>query len=204
MKLKNILQKKLIKMWLFLIFLLFPFSTFASTWTISVSKNPVDANSDFELIIKIQWESREFWFINFTWIDDFDIVSKRQSSSVRIINWKIASSLSLFLKLSPRKSWEFILWPILITDWENQFKTNLIKVKITWEKFFVNQPRPISIQNKIKKPKEKKEEVEFKEIEKIEDFELNVVKKEFSDDNEKYLLFFTLIAWCIYYFWRKM
>ena len=178
--------------------ILFPFLAFAGSATISTETKKIDANSNFNINLKMSWETWSFDISNFIWLDNFDIVWERQSSFVKTINWKSVSELTLVLTLSPRKSWKFKIWPVWISDWISNFQTNFINIEITWNKFFVSQPRPSNFNKKIKKQKNNNKVQKPKKIEKIEDFEKNIIKKDFSNKYEKYFLVFVILLWLIF------
>ena len=89
--------------------------------------------------VNLQIKDDTWWQIivkNIKWIENFNIVwqSQSQSSSTSIvsINWKTQqktiTTYNITLSLKPKNSWEFTLWPTIVSINNKIYKSNSIKI----------------------------------------------------------------------------
>lgn len=141
-------------------------------WNINIDKKNIDINETINLNISIKTDI--WWNIEISeikWLDNFDIIwqSQSQSSStqVEIINWKSETktfiSHILELTLRPKSKWDFEIWPASIKNWNNEIVTNSIKVKVSWDKIFIQPNQNINnIQNITPKNNDNYNEIKIK------------------------------------------
>lgn len=138
-------MKKKLLFWGILLFCIA--QTFALQANISVNQNNLDINKSLTLKINIKWEwEKNIWISKINWIENFQILWKNQSqfSSVyqTVVNWKTTmktvTTYILNLTLQAKKAWTYTIWPVFIeADWK-QYKTNTVKVNVSWAKIMLN------------------------------------------------------------------
>lgn len=133
------MKKKIIKI-LFLFSLFIFFCTgFAFNTNLQIDTNK--ATVDDRVNLKLTIDSKNWWSIQINeikWIENFDIVSKSQSSNFSSINGEITSTLSINFTLIPKKKGSYEIGPIIMTDGKEKFESNIVKIDITGEKIFLN------------------------------------------------------------------
>jgi len=157
----------------FFIFILTISSAFAEIKLI-INTDKKEYNIEEDIFFSINVSSNENsseLIVN--WLDNFQVVWKRQTQSNYNINWVQTSKFNLNLKLLAKKSWEYILWPVSIKSgtWTTSklISSNTIKIKITWERIMVNN----SIVN------EDEDENEDEKTEDLDKVDINSEQKEF-------------------------
>jgi len=126
----------------FFVFILTISSVFAEIkLIINTDKKEYNIEEDILFRINISSDENSSQLI-VNWLDNFQIVWRRQTQSNYNINWVQTSNLNLNLKLLSKKSWEYTLWPVSIKSWtwitSKLITSNTIKIKITWERIMVN------------------------------------------------------------------
>ena len=122
-------------------------SAYAVNINLSVDKSQSDINNPITLKLEINNDKSEN--IKSIWIqwvkDNFDIVWQQNfqssSSSIMIINWKqeIKTNIvqTLILSLKAKKAWTYTLWPAIVKIWNQEYKSNTVKVKITGTRIMI-------------------------------------------------------------------
>ena len=146
-------------MWKFkniLIFIIAFFALFAdvSAWDIkaelSINSQKLDINKNIELSIDVSWEINWWvWVDSLKWIENFDVLSKSNSTNMNIINWVVSSKVSLNYILEAKKSWKYELWPAILKYWNKEIQTNKVNIEITWDKVYVNNSQNINNNQQI-------------------------------------------------------
>lgn len=143
---------KIIKIFLWIIlFSIFYLNTNALNIEVNTDKNDISIWEIFDLNIKIEWNiSSDFNLWDIKWIENFDIINRSQSQSnaskIVIINWEKQSEsktiYNIYYKLQANKKWDFVIWPIILTNSGSNISTNPINISVDWKSLF--------LQNKIK------------------------------------------------------
>lgn len=138
---------------LFLVFFSFFLKSYAFDAQITIDNDSIDINDNIKitLIVDMQ-DSSSVQIKRFDWLENFEVLyqSSSQSSSYKtqMINWKtktVSNQINYVeYTLKAKKQWDFILWPIVISDWIKDISTNTIKINVNWEK-------TSQIKNKYKK-----------------------------------------------------
>lgn len=127
--------------------------TYALTSSLEIDKNKAQVDERVWLKLTINsWENEQINVKEIKWIENFDILGQSQSSSFSNINWKTNSVIELEFSLSPKKKWNYEIWPIVLNDGKTDILTNSVKVEISWEKMFLNNTNTnnINIKNNPK------------------------------------------------------
>lgn len=202
------------------LFIIFISSVFADI-SVELSSNKTSAivNEDFTLDIKVKndW-GKDLNIESIGWIENFNKVSQRNFFSSSNINWVVTIETSLQFVLNWINPWEYIIWPVILNDWENKYSSNNIKIIIKdelvnndWIKDDINPVKKINLFSKnflysptfiflffilivsiyllIKKPKQEEENIQ-NEPDKIELIknELSKLKNEI-DETEKNIFY---------------
>jgi len=141
--LKTLVEKILLFLWLFFLFL---WHTFALEASLDLDKKVSSINDYLNLRLQISSDDlASIKQIKIAWLDNFEKLwqsqSQSSSSQIVIINWKTQqktmTTVNLDLTLKPLKTWEFEIWPAIIDTWSWEIKTNTIKVKIDWTNIWI-------------------------------------------------------------------
>ncbi len=123
----------------FLVFSLSIISVFAET-TLNFTSDKKDYNIEETIQLNISLSTDNAWEnqISIEWLDDFEVVGKRQSQSRKTINWASTTNFSLQLSLLARKAWKYTLWPISVQTGSGKIESNTLKISVTGERIMVN------------------------------------------------------------------
>lgn len=115
--------------------------------SLEVNSQEIDINNSFNIIVNIKWDNIEnIQITNISWLEDFNILRQSESqnsvSQTLIHDWQEVSknihSRVLSLLLQAKQKWNYIIWPVELTNWEETFTTNSLDLKILGEKKFLN------------------------------------------------------------------
>ena len=182
---------------IFILALTFFCLSFAST-SLSISSDKT--NYTLWEIINVNvsisgWEIDYFELDSITWIENFDILRRSSSSSIQIINWVRNTNVNFILSLLPKNSWNFILWPAYIKNWN--IKSNFLNIKIISSQESIN--------NKLKDNKNDTQNITWKSYEKSD--KIDKSNQELYDINDiegvkqffpKNLLFYPIILFLFF------
>lgn len=138
-------MKKLIS-WLLMILIWFIDYLFAFEINLNVDRNTININNPLKLKLSIKNDKNSSVSIQkIKWLNNFDIIGQNQfqsmSSEIKIINWKQKTKTiinqTLLLILQAKKTWTYTIWPAIIKVWDKIYKSNTIKIKITWSKIMI-------------------------------------------------------------------
>lgn len=132
-----------------------------SAFNAKLSFDDSEININDNLNFRISIDSENWWEINIKeikWIEKFDVIWTSQSqnsySKFVVINWKTESKTEIIFNvdytLKAKETWDFQIWPAIINYWTWEYQTNVVNVKVSWTKMFLNNSRP-KTQNNIKK-----------------------------------------------------
>jgi len=123
----------------FLVFLIMSASVFAET-TLDFTSDKQNYDIEDTIHINIWLSTDSSWEnqISINWLDNFEVIWKRQSQSRKSINWKSSTQFNLQLSLLAKKSWEYTLWPISVQTGSGKIESNTVKIKVTGERIMVN------------------------------------------------------------------
>lgn len=109
-----------------LILFSFTHSVFADVdLKMSIPENEIEVNSTFQVEIEILNDSdNELLLKSFDWTDYYQHLWTSHSQQVSINNDIVNKKELMVFSFVPEKTWEFILWPVVFTDWENDFQSN--------------------------------------------------------------------------------
>lgn len=103
------------------------------TLDIMVDKTNIDINQTFTLKLKIvQNQNEQMWEIQTKWLEQFDVLSTANSTSLQIINENISYTNLQQYVLKPIKTWELVIWPFSVQIWNKTYNSQEIKVNVTW------------------------------------------------------------------------
>lgn len=129
------------KIWLYIVFFfLFSLNSYAFDAKISVSKDNLDLNDYTKIRIQVDHDNtKDINIKEVKWLDDFVILSKSSSSSyssnVVIVDWKTQteskSSDFIDLTISPKKIWNYSIWPAIIESDNETKETNIVSVNVS-------------------------------------------------------------------------
>lgn len=136
------------KIWFFIVLLfLFFWNSYAFDAKLSISKDNIDLNDYTKIRVQVDHDNtKDINIKEIKWLSDFVILSKSSSSSynsnVVIIDWKTQtetkSSDFIDLTISPKKTWNYTIWPAII-EAENEVKeTNSISINVDESKKLEN------------------------------------------------------------------
>ncbi len=133
---KKLLYYIIITCW---IFILSWISIFAAT-SIDFSTQKTDYHIDdtIQVEISIQSDERIGSDVSINWIDNFQVVWKRQSQRTSIINWSQTSIFDLQLTLLAEEAWTFSLWPVTVQWSSGTISSKVLELTITGERIMVN------------------------------------------------------------------
>ena len=211
---------KYLLIWFIILFLCFSNNTFALEARIVIENKKIDINDYLKLRLELESDKWwEIWITEIKWLEDFEVIWKSQSqsssSNVVIVNWETKSKTKtvhyLDLSLKAKNKWEFTIWPAEVINWNERKQTNKIKVSVTWNRLFVNDNHlPIwtkNINNNINKSDDNNQDnnAEDNTNDEIDDFENNIVKKDFKSSNKTLYILLLLVSifWLIIYFVLK-
>ena len=120
----------------YIIFLLFFGVSFAQQITLDATSKEVDVNDSFSVIVSLV-DAPQNWRVEITWIDQFEVLGQSTANTLQVINWERQQATELQLQLRAKDPWEYVVWPAFV-QWRNDIASNLLELKITWEKLFVN------------------------------------------------------------------
>ncbi len=114
-------------------------SVFAET-TINFSsdKKSYDIEDIIQLNVTINTDTPWDNQIYIQWAETFQIISKRESHSSVNINGEKKSSVTLSLWLLAPDKWDYTLWPVTVSNWDEVNLSNSIDVEIKGERIMVN------------------------------------------------------------------
>lgn len=124
---------------LIILFISFFSSIYAFDATISTTKDKINLNDYTKLRIQVELrDEKNVEIKEIKWIENFDILSNTQwsssSSNIVVVNWQTKTETKsinyIDLTLSPKKAWNYILWPAVLTDWTNSKETNSINISV--------------------------------------------------------------------------
>lgn len=133
------MKKKIIKILFLFPVLMFFCTTFALNTNLQIDTHK--ATVDDRVNLKLTIDSRSWWTLQIDeikWIENFEIVSKSQSSNFSSINGEITSTLGINFTLMPKKKGSYEIGPIILNDGKEKFESNTVKIEITGEKIFLN------------------------------------------------------------------
>lgn len=129
-----------------ILFISFLPNIYAFESNISVTKDKIDLDEYTKLRIQVELkDEKNIEIKEIKWIENFDILSNTQwsssSSNIVVVNWQTKTETKsvnyIDLNLSPKKSWNYILWPAVLTDWTNFKETNSINISVNEEKAII-------------------------------------------------------------------
>lgn len=122
-----------------ILFISFLPNIYAFDATISATKDKINLNDYTKLRIQVELKDEKNVEIKeIKWIENFDILSNTQwsssSSNIVVVNWQTKTETKsvnyIDLTLSPKKAWNYILWPAILTDWTNSKETNSLNISV--------------------------------------------------------------------------
>lgn len=140
-------------------FLIFIPNIYSFDANISTDSREIKMNETFSLNLKIGLKDSQNININrIKWIENFDLLWQSQSqqskSRTTIINWKTDTISKQIVNvnyiLKPKESGEYVLWPIVLSEWNNIYNTNSLVLQVS-DKLIKNK----EIVNKINNDKYK-------------------------------------------------
>lgn len=132
-------MKKIIKISLFIMFLILPSLLFAKT-TISLQSNGTEFDINSPITLQANIVPEWWWEISIKWIwwlSWFQIVQQNQSQSYQTINGKTTAQINFILTVKAIAPWEYTIWPIVLQEWTQEVSSNTIKIKVTWVQIFM-------------------------------------------------------------------
>lgn len=97
-----------------------------------VSKNTIELGDVFDMQLSVTFDSRtEIPSITIPWIENFNIFSTSQWETVRQVNDDFERTWKLSLKLEPKSSWDFTLWPVVISIDGQQYTSSEERVIVS-------------------------------------------------------------------------
>lgn len=133
------MKKQIIKTFFFFSILALFFTTFALNTNLQIDTHT--ATVDDRVNLKLTIDSKSWWTLQIDeikWIENFEIVSKSQSSNFSSINGEITSTLGINFTLMAKKKGSYEIGPIILNDGKEKFESNTVKIEITGEKIFLN------------------------------------------------------------------
>lgn len=180
-----------------LLFWIFCFTqTFALTSSLEIDKNKAQVDERVNLKLTINyWDDEQISVKEIKWIENFSIVWQSQSSNYLNNNWKINSVMELEFALSPKKKWNYDIWPVVLNDGKKDILTNSVKIDISWEKMFLNNSNNLNIWNNQKQ-----------NLWNISSLEENTQKFQEKADYKIFLLIFIIstLMFIVYFSLRKL
>lgn len=131
-------MKKLI--FLIVFYFLSSLNLYAFDANISVTKEEIWLKDNTKLRIQINHDNtKNIEIKEIKWIDNFIILNKTSwtssSSNIVIVDWKTTSQSKTIdfidLTLSPKKSWNFNIWPVIVETSEERKETNIISINVS-------------------------------------------------------------------------
>lgn len=132
-------------------FLIFIPNLYSFEAYINTDSRDIKLNEKFNINLKIDLKDSKNIKINrIKWIENFDLIWQSQSqqskSRTTIINWKTDTISKQIIDVNylikPKKSWEYILWPIILSEWKNTYSTNSLVLNVSDE--FINNKEKIN------------------------------------------------------------
>lgn len=131
-------MKKLI--FLIVFYFLSSLNLYAFDANISLTKEEIWLKDNTKLRIQINHDNtKNIEIKEIKWIDNFIILNKTSwtssSSNIVIVDWKTTSQSKTIdfidLTLSPKKSWNFNIWPVIVETSEEKKETNIISINVS-------------------------------------------------------------------------
>lgn len=131
-------MKKLI--FLIVFYFLSSLNLYSFDANISVTKEEIWLKDNTKLRIQINHDNtKNIEIKEIKWIDNFIILNKTSwtssSSNIVIVDWKTTSQSKTIdfidLTLSPKKSWNFNIWPVIVETSEEKKETNIISINVS-------------------------------------------------------------------------
>ncbi len=128
-------------------FLIFIPNIYSFDANISTDSRNIKLNETFNLNLKIDLkDSKNINIDRIKWIENFDLLWQSQSQQSRsrttIVNWKTDTISKQIINvnylLKAKKSWEYVLWPIILSEWNNIFNTNSLVLNVS-DKYIKNK-----------------------------------------------------------------
>jgi len=132
-------MKTIIKILLIFLLPLFAFQTsnyvFATTWDtdikLEVQEKKITLNDTFNLNFSVNLDSgNNLWDVKINWIDKFDNLWQSSAFSFQSINWISKSVYNLTVKLKPRETWKFVIWPVSLKNWDKTLKSDTVEIEV--------------------------------------------------------------------------
>ncbi len=137
------MRKLLITFGLF--FLLISSCLADSSILLKSNKKIYDIDENIDLNIELKSDENKRFEIDIKNLDEFVIVSQKQSQRISNINWRQNSIVNFSLWLQAPKKWKYILWPASTNS--GSIKSNLIEIEVKWERIMLNNNFPKNITN---------------------------------------------------------
>ncbi len=127
------------KIFITFIFLYLSINNCFSSLEINLSTDKQNYNIDENIILDIDilWNTDQGWEILVDWLSNFNIVSKRQSQNISIINSKKNISQKFSFYLQALKSGEYTIWPAYLRD--SEIKSEILKIKVSGDSIMLRK-----------------------------------------------------------------